>query len=208
MAHTYTYIPSRLAAYFLLWFVSLVLMGLTAYRIHFTESVSLRRSYYDPIIVELLVSSILGIIWVPVAVVLLMGEDADNTYRTSTVRARRLPRRVVAEMIGLFILWLMWLVGAAITTNQIIPGRNYCARFTVFLKECNTLTSILVFAWIGWSLLTIAGVLCLMHLSSAMTASSMPLAQVKEKSEPLSQPGNAHEAAGTAAPAAQPDAPN
>ncbi len=154
-----------------------------------------------------------------------MGEDADNTYRTSTVRARRLPRRVVAEMIGLFILWLMWLVGAAITTvkhfhicqavnvdvcfqNQIIPGRNYCARFTVFLKECNTLTSILVFAWVGWSLLTIAGVLCLMHLSSAMTASSMPLAQVKEKSEPLSQPGNAHEAAGTAAPAAQPDAPN
>ncbi|KAF9038331.1 hypothetical protein BDZ89DRAFT_1129682 [Hymenopellis radicata] len=208
MARTYTYIASRLAAYFILWFVAIVLMSLCAYRIHFTETVAFRNSFYDPIIVELLVSAILAIIWIPVTVVLIIDENADNTYRTHNVRADRLPRRVLVELLGLFILWVMWLVGASITTNKIIPGNNYCARFAFFTKECNTLTSILVFAWVGWSMLTITGVLCLMHLSSAATASSMPIVEVKEKSGPPSQPATeAAGQAGTAAPA-QPDSPN
>ncbi|KAF9018371.1 hypothetical protein BDZ89DRAFT_1140045 [Hymenopellis radicata] len=144
------------AVYGLLWMVACVLLGLTAYRVHITEHIG--RSY-EPIVVELLVSSILAILWVPIAFVLLLST-----------------RIIRLEMAGAFVLWVMWLVGAVDTTNRILPGKNYCP---VSGKECNILTTILAFAWIGWSLLTIVLVIGLMNLAAPAEGRRV----VREKSE-------------------------
>ncbi|KAK0493360.1 hypothetical protein EDD18DRAFT_1179756, partial [Armillaria luteobubalina] len=79
----------------------------------------------------------------------LLGEHSVS-HRSSRFRS---------EMLGTFVLWVMWLVGAVDTTNRIIPGKNYCPRG----KQCRILTTILAFSWIGWSFLTIIGTMGLMY---------------------------------------------
>ncbi|KAK0227631.1 hypothetical protein IW262DRAFT_1292601 [Armillaria fumosa] len=137
----------RVLAYTWLWAVAVVLLGLTAYRIKITEGFF--RSFYEPIIVELLVSACLAIIWAPIAGILVLGEHSAS-HRSGRFRS---------EMLGTFVLWVMWLVGAVDTTNRIIPGKNYCPRG----KQCRILTTILAFSWIGWSFLTIIGTMGLMY---------------------------------------------
>ncbi|KAG7453237.1 uncharacterized protein BT62DRAFT_879457, partial [Guyanagaster necrorhizus] len=130
------------------WAVAAVLLGLTSYRIHTTESIR-RHSFYEPIIVELLASACLTIVWTPIAGTLVLSEYSTS-HRSSSFRT---------EMLGSFALWVIWLVGAVDTTNRIIPGENYCRRG----KQCRILTTILAFSWIGWSFLTIIGALGLMY---------------------------------------------
>ncbi|KAF8906660.1 hypothetical protein CPB85DRAFT_1312995 [Mucidula mucida] len=159
MAHTFS--PGRLATYILLWIVSVILLALTAYRIHFTQTITGRSHFYESIVVELLVSSILCILWVPIIAFLIASEP--DQHRDGTKKGR-LSRILRIEAIVLFILWVMWLVGAAYTTVRwilLIDIAFFGGR------QCNTLTSLMAFAWIGFSLLTILFVLTLMHLLSA-----------------------------------------
>ncbi|KAK0431734.1 hypothetical protein EV421DRAFT_139550 [Armillaria borealis] len=159
-----TYAIHRVLAYAWLWAVAVVLLGLTGYRIHVTEGFF--NNFYEPIIVELLVSACLAIIWAPIAYapilqifeteylislsgILVLGEHSAS-HKSSRFRS---------EMLGNFILWVMWLVGAVDTTNRIIPGENYCRPG----KQCRILTTILAFSWIGWSFLTIIGTMGLMY---------------------------------------------
>ncbi|KAK0455338.1 uncharacterized protein EV420DRAFT_1694887 [Desarmillaria tabescens] len=137
----------RVLAYAWLWAVACVLLGLTAYRIHITEGFFL--SFYEPIIVELLVSACLAIIWAPIAGVLALSEH-NTSHKSGRFRS---------EMLGTFVLWVMWLVGAVDTTNRIIPGKNYCRSG----KQCQILTTLMAFSWIGWSFLTIIGTIGLMY---------------------------------------------
>ncbi|SJL05131.1 uncharacterized protein ARMOST_08504 [Armillaria ostoyae] len=142
-----TYAIHRVLAYAWLWAVAVVLLGLTGYRIHVTEDSF--NNFYEPIIVELLVSACLAIIWAPIAGILVLGEHSAS-HKSSRFRS---------EMLGNFILWVMWLVGAVDTTNRILPGKNYCRPG----KQCRILTTILAFSWIGWSFLTIIGTMGLMY---------------------------------------------
>ncbi|KAK0217097.1 hypothetical protein IW262DRAFT_169375 [Armillaria fumosa] len=142
MARNYSLAFPRLGLYTLLWAVAVVLLGLTSYRIHITKN-QFRR--YDRIVVELLVSAILTILWVPFVAVMIFAARSS---------ARRHGSQICFELLILAILWVMWLVGAVDTTNRLIPGHNWCSD-ALGSKQCNILTTILAFAWIGWSLLTI-----------------------------------------------------
>jgi hypothetical protein len=59
------------------WIFAVVLLGLTAARIHYTENLSPKdplnggHDFYDPIIAELLVASILSMLWSTFASVVL-----------------------------------------------------------------------------------------------------------------------------------------
>ncbi|KAK0473424.1 hypothetical protein IW261DRAFT_693645 [Armillaria novae-zelandiae] len=157
MRGTYNYTLRRVILYALLWPMAVILLGLTAYRIHFTKG---QGAGYQPIVVELLVASIFTLLWVPLAMFMIFAERASSSRDNNASTSRSHPKHLPFELLGLGILWLLWLVGAVYTTNRVLPGHNWCAFSG---KQCNILTAILAFAWIGWSLLTLLGILALMH---------------------------------------------
>ncbi|KAK0450331.1 uncharacterized protein EV420DRAFT_749284 [Desarmillaria tabescens] len=171
MGGTYNYTLRRVALYALLWPIAVILLGLTAYRIHFTKSQGVG---YQPIIVELLVSSIFTVLWVPM---LMIFAERASSSRDNANTARRHPKHLPFELLGLAILWLFWLVGAVYTINRILPGHNWCAFSG---KQCNIMTAILAFAWIGWSLLTLLGILALMHSAHGFASEENTSARVEK----------------------------
>ncbi|KAK0199964.1 hypothetical protein DFS33DRAFT_208087 [Desarmillaria ectypa] len=104
--------------YTLLWPIAVILLGLTAYHIHFTKSHS---AGYQPIIVELLVSSIFTALWEPLAV-----RSRDN----NASKSQRHPKHLPFELLRLAILWMFCLVGDVYTTWCAFSG-----------KECNVMTT-------------------------------------------------------------------
>lgn len=105
-----SYVPHRWAIYSLLWCAAVVELALTAFRIHHTRSLF---GTHDAIVAELLVTSILTILWVPVT--LLFHRSAGGVGGTGTGAGTALSPRH-GETGGNLILWIMWLVGAAIAT--------------------------------------------------------------------------------------------
>lgn len=99
-----SYVPHRWALYSLLWAASVVELALTAFRIRHTNSLF---GTHDPIVAELLVTSILTILWVPVTLLFHRSAGAGTGTALS-------PRH--GETGGNLVLWIMWLVGAAIAT--------------------------------------------------------------------------------------------
>ncbi|KAF8876621.1 hypothetical protein CPB85DRAFT_1344407 [Mucidula mucida] len=161
------------AVYGLFWIISCVELGLTSYRVHLTEHQGSiehpnESGSYEPIMVELIVSSSLAIFWIPIASLMLMG-DPEATH----TRSKRI---VPIEIAGACVLWVLWLVGAVYTTNKILPGKNYCVAGG---KECHILTTILAFSWMGGSLLSIVIVMGLMHLATSKTPKEKPA--IREK---------------------------
>ncbi|PBK83953.1 hypothetical protein ARMGADRAFT_622942 [Armillaria gallica] len=190
MARNYSLAFPRLALYTLLWAVAVVLLGLTSYRIHITKNQFQR---YDRIVVELLVSAILTILWVP-AVMIFAARSS----------ARRHGSQVCFELLIIAILWVMWLVGAVDTTNRLIPGRNWCSN-ALGSKQCNILTTILAFAWIGWSLLTILFFMSIIDYVSGepSSTSTAPVAGTNKERAMDSAPGTQQPVTSTQ-PATQP----
>ncbi|KAF8883908.1 hypothetical protein CPB84DRAFT_1965103 [Gymnopilus junonius] len=130
----------RIILYLFLFVTSTVLLALTAYRVHHTKS-SDNVDYYtgkvhfwDPIVVELLVTSILAML--------------ASLYFISAIAGRvsQLGNYLV-EHIVLFILWVMFLIGAAIQTHDFIHLKH-CRGFD---KQCRVLETIKGFAWICFS---------------------------------------------------------
>ncbi|KDQ49938.1 hypothetical protein JAAARDRAFT_610572 [Jaapia argillacea MUCL 33604] len=136
---------TRIVLYVILWLFSLVLLGLTADRLYYTTH--LKRNdplhdginFYDPIIVELMVTSALMLFWIPYIVHVIHG-----------VHEKRVLYRFRGEIIGLFVLWVMWLVGAAYATS-LWPDLSWCHQY----RPCRILTTLVAFAWMGWIILTI-----------------------------------------------------
>ncbi|KIY65137.1 hypothetical protein CYLTODRAFT_492565 [Cylindrobasidium torrendii FP15055 ss-10] len=162
--YTQSYNTPRLLTYALLWLFAVILLGLTAWRIHYTFRT-------ENIIAEILATSVLTIVWVPIAVMFLLSGRSTraNNPDTVTVRSSRLHPRLPHEAAGWFVLWLMYLVGAAYMTNRILPGRNYCRGYT----HCSSLTTTLAITWIQWSLLTIIGIFMLMHYAASRTPTTV-----------------------------------
>ncbi|KAJ7600690.1 hypothetical protein C8J56DRAFT_14892 [Mycena floridula] len=168
MSRFSSYTIPRFFLYSLLWLVSVALLGVTAFRIHFTRQHFFPSPGYERIVAELLVTSILTILWTPFAFFMLFRDRFTDTFGSP---------RVHHEHIGLSILWLMWLVGAVITTNRIIPGKNWCGVG----QQCDVLTAILALAWTGWSLLTLLGIFSLMHTAAARAVGSRVVAPATTK---------------------------
>ncbi|KJA26596.1 hypothetical protein HYPSUDRAFT_198867 [Hypholoma sublateritium FD-334 SS-4] len=125
---------------------STTLLGLTAYRINYTKHLSNgdiltnNSNFYDPIIVELLVTSILALLFslfLIAAVFSRFGTGAKGFF---------------AEHAMMWIIWIMFLVGAAITAHT---WRNtwWCRGG---YKECRIIAAIKAFSWICWILATFA----------------------------------------------------
>ncbi|KAJ6577439.1 hypothetical protein B0H19DRAFT_1119926 [Mycena capillaripes] len=122
---------------------SLVLFGLTAARLRYTthlppgDPLNNGTNFFDPIVVELLFSSLVGMLWSVYAVVTIhhMRED-------------RIISSFASEIVALSILFLLYLVGAAIATS-IWGNLSFCHQF----RPCRILTAMVAFAWMSWIML-------------------------------------------------------
>ncbi|THU90567.1 hypothetical protein K435DRAFT_256496 [Dendrothele bispora CBS 962.96] len=135
----------RTALYFLLSLFSIVVLGLSATRLHYTLHVPLGdpvnggEDFYDRIVVELLVASILTMLWS--WFVMWIIRKRKETAFVSTFRG---------GFIGLAILWLMWLIGVIVVTHM-WGDLRWCQIY----KPCRILTALVAFVWIGWITMTV-----------------------------------------------------
>ncbi|KAJ8073878.1 hypothetical protein PM082_012156 [Marasmius tenuissimus] len=132
----FDFISIRAWLYIALVVFSFILLALCAARISFTNDVA---GGYEASVVELLVSTILALLWTGFMLLL---------YFTST--SNRLIRFYRDELIALVILWLLWLGGAAAASDifrgcSVVGDRFFGCRYT---------SAILAFAWLGWITLT------------------------------------------------------
>jgi len=131
----------RTFLYVVLWVFALVCFGLSAARIHYTthlprgDPLNNGHNFYDPIVAELLATSFLTMIWAPFVVHMISG-----------MREHRFFSRVWHELLGLFILWILFLVGAAIATSIWPNLPSFCSQF----EACRLLDAMLAFAWLCW----------------------------------------------------------
>ncbi|RDB18324.1 hypothetical protein Hypma_000511 [Hypsizygus marmoreus] len=178
--------PLRFALYAALILFAITLIGLTSARINYTRNLRFSDPlhggfpYYDPIIVELLVTSILAFLW-SLPMMFLIQRHASRGFATS----------YAFEMLGLFILWVMYLVGAAIATNK---WRNigFCRGF---FGQCRILTAILAFSWIAWATVTFLLLASLADLLSGHSGVTAPLAGTRAATGPEStKTGNVYSA--------------
>lgn len=144
----------RVFLYILLFIFSAVVMSLCAVRLHYTLNLSpldpLNNGvqFYDPIVVELLLTSILTLFWSP--------------FIARTIH-RRLEHRHIntfrGELIGLFILFLLWIIGASIAThtgNLPDPETHWGDLSSCWMfSSCRVLTALVAFTWASWVLVLI-----------------------------------------------------
>jgi hypothetical protein len=134
----------RLFLYFTLGLFSIVLFCLCAARLHYTthlpggDPLNGGAAFYDPIVVELLFTTIMTVPWC-IFIMHSIHKRAENRL-VSTFRG---------ELIGLSILWLFWLVGAAIASSM-WGDLTFCQSF----HACRLLSALVAFSWLGWIVIT------------------------------------------------------
>ncbi|KAJ3482350.1 hypothetical protein NLI96_g7036 [Meripilus lineatus] len=101
----------RVVFYVALLLFAIILLGLTAQRLNYTTHLPVGdplnggRSFHDPIIAELLVTSILTILWAPFAIYILSGTSDYGLYTS-----------FLGEATALFFLFMFYVVGAGIAS--------------------------------------------------------------------------------------------
>ncbi|THH03164.1 hypothetical protein EW145_g6479 [Phellinidium pouzarii] len=150
-----SYVVHRSALYALLWASAVVELGLTGWRIHHTKSVA---GFYDPIVAALLVSAVLTLIWIPITSFLHLRKARGLHSDTGAGYAP-----LHAESGGNIVLWIMWLVDAAIATHK-WPTRALVGPSSP--KDAHLLLSLVAFAWISFGVLSLACVFVLMHFAA------------------------------------------
>ncbi|KAH8110948.1 hypothetical protein DFH11DRAFT_1513714 [Phellopilus nigrolimitatus] len=144
------YVFHRSALYSLLYAASVVELGLTGFRIHHTKSTA---GFYDPIVVELLVTSALTLLWIPVTVFAhLRGSRNAESSGFAPLHG---------ESGGNFVLWVLWLVGGAIITHK-FPNATLAGGG----KEGHILLTIVAFAWIAFSALSLGKIFVLLQYAT------------------------------------------
>ncbi|KAJ3507901.1 hypothetical protein NLJ89_g6043 [Agrocybe chaxingu] len=121
------------------------LLGLTAYRINYTERLNsgdiltFRRRFYDPVVVELLVTACLGIIISVAFLASILGRAGKDALTYAL------------EHICLITLWILFLVGSGVFTSR-WTNLGWCRGS---YKICRILEAIKAFSWICWALVTL-----------------------------------------------------
>ncbi|OBZ65452.1 hypothetical protein A0H81_14576 [Grifola frondosa] len=141
----------RLPLYISLWVFSVLLLCFSSVRLNYTthlpkgDTLNAGIDFYDPIVAELLVCSILALGFGPFVFELI-------PLKVSIEHSR-------VELTALSILWLLWLIGSAVSST-IWPNLAFCSQF----EACRILSAMMAFAWLGW--LAICGllVLCIIPL--------------------------------------------
>lgn len=137
--------PVRSFLWVFIFCCSSVMLGLTADRIHYTKTLhggdvltSRQTPFYDPIVVELLVTSCLAILaslWFSALIIGGVAVAGLGTY--------------AFEQVCMWILWVMFLVGSAIFVHK-FPHLKFCRGSHRF---CGILETIKAFSFILWILL-------------------------------------------------------
>jgi len=130
----------RIASYAIFALFSFIVFGLTIGRLNYTnhlprgDPLNRGRDFYDPDIVELLITTMMSIAWAIFVIRTIYRRVEDNLV--STFRG---------ELVGLFIIWMFWLVGTAIATTQ-WGSLGFCQEF----EPCRVLSAIVAFSWLSW----------------------------------------------------------
>ncbi|KAF7365297.1 hypothetical protein MVEN_00401500 [Mycena venus] len=134
----------RIVSYAILVLFSLIVFGLTIGRLNYTnnlprgDTLNGGKDFYDPDIVELLVTTMISMAWAGFVIRTIHRRVEDNLV--STFRG---------ELIGLFVIWMFWIVGTSIATTQ-WGSLGFCARF----EACRVLSAIVAFSWLAWIMVT------------------------------------------------------
>jgi len=134
----------RIVSYAILALFSFIVFGLTIGRLNYTnhlprgDPLNGGRDFYDPDIVELLVTSMMSMAWAVFVIRAIYKRVEDNLV--STFRG---------ELVGLFIVWMFWIVGTAIATTQ-WGNLGFCQEF----EACRVLSAIVAFSWLCWLLVS------------------------------------------------------
>ncbi|KAL1744690.1 hypothetical protein HDZ31DRAFT_82457 [Schizophyllum fasciatum] len=138
--------PARIALYSLLVLLSITLFGLTIARVTYTmnlprgDPLNNGRNFYERTIVELLVSSFVTIPWALYAI--------NNIHRRLATRG--FAGTFSHELLSLFVLWVLWLVGVVYATHY-WGDLSWCWHY----RACRILTALIAIAWSGWGVMTI-----------------------------------------------------
>jgi len=134
----------RIGLYAALIFFTFILFCLSAARLNYTnhlprgDTLNSGHDFTDPIVVEILITTLMTIPW-SIFIVYSIHNRYENRY-VSTFRG---------EIIGLGILWVFWIAGAAGATNP-WGSLSWCQQF----EACRVLSALVAFAWLGWLSLT------------------------------------------------------
>ncbi|TDL14260.1 hypothetical protein BD410DRAFT_734356 [Rickenella mellea] len=131
----------RAILYIVLWTFALITFALSAARLHYTthlpkgDPLNHGHRFYDPIVAELLFTSLVTLFWAPFVIHMIHGRH-EHRYMS----------KVWHELVGLSVLWLFWIVGAAVATSIWPNLPHVCPQF----QACRILTAMVAFAWLGW----------------------------------------------------------
>ncbi|KAF7314203.1 hypothetical protein MKEN_00892500 [Mycena kentingensis (nom. inval.)] len=134
----------RKISYAIFAFFSFLVFALTIARLAYTnnlpkgDSLNRGRNFYDPVVVELLVTSMMSMAWAGFIIYTIHKRVSENYV--STFRG---------ELVGLFVVWMFWLVGTAIATN-FWGNLGFCAQF----EACRVLSAMVAFSWLAWLAVT------------------------------------------------------
>lgn len=134
----------RISLYFTLALFSFILLALTGARLNYTEHLPRGdplnggHNFSDPVVGELLFTSLITMAW-SAFIIYTIHKCAENKYVST----------FAAELVGLFVLWLFWISGAAVATS-IWGNLSFCQQF----EACRVLSAMLAFTWLGWIVLS------------------------------------------------------
>ncbi|RDX47973.1 hypothetical protein OH76DRAFT_1456489 [Lentinus brumalis] len=130
----------RVGLYVVLWLFSAVLLGLTATRLHYTlflpayDPLNNGQPFYDPIVAELVVTSILALFWSSYIIHVIHRSYDYGRFSSFAF-----------ELFGLLSLFAMFLVGAAIAST-FWGNLFWCHTYW----QCRVLTVMVAFSWLCW----------------------------------------------------------
>jgi len=131
--------------YGLLALFSFLVLCLSAARLQYTthlpndDPLNHGRSFYDPIVAEILFTVLLTIPWCAF-VIYSIHKRYENPYLST----------FLGEVIGLSVLWLFWIVGASVASTM-WGNLGWCQTF----QACQILSTLVAFSWLGWLVLSL-----------------------------------------------------
>lgn len=135
----------RMGMYSLLALFSILVLGLSAARLQYTTHLPIGdplnngRSFHDPVVAEILFTTLLTIIWC-IFIIYSIHKRYENPYLST----------FLGEIIGLSVLWIFWIVGAAIASTM-WGNLGWCQTF----EACRVLSAFIAFSWLAWLVLTL-----------------------------------------------------
>lgn len=106
--------------------------------LHPSDSLNGGHRFHDPIVAELLFTSLLVMPWCGF-MIYSIHKRYENKYIST----------FLAEVIVLSVIWLFWMVGTGIATSY-WGSLGWCSH----INACRILSALVAFCWLGWIALT------------------------------------------------------